>query len=614
MVFLLTPQAVLLFSVAAFTSAVAVWVWRKHGQSSTTLSLLLLAAVIWTLGEGLDTGSSDLASKFFFEELKYLGIVAIPVIFTIYAFQQTGRQKWISRRTIALLSIVPLVSLGLLLTNEWHHLFFSQVWVNPINPYSSLNTMPGPGFILFVGYTFSLLLAAPILAAQMLLRSRQLYGRQAVALLLTAVFPWIFAVLFQFTNAFVFNPTPPIVCFVGAAVALVNPAHLHIEDIVSVARETVVESMGDAVIVLDENNSVVDLNNAAQKLTDCSKSQMVGSRLEQVFPDFPVMVGKEFQAAERQREFELVKADEHLTFDVGMSLISDRSGRVNCRVLVLHDVTERRRAEESLKHYSQHLEEVVEERTRKLRQAERMAAIGELAAMVGHDLRNPLTGIAAATYYVKTKASKLTEKEKDMLATIESSIDYSNKIINDLLEYSMQTKLDLSETDPKSLLKQALSHIETPAKIIVVDETTSAPRLKVDKEKMRRVFVNIIRNAFDAMPKGGTLRVESRKVKENVVINFSDTGFGMSNEVLTKLWEPLFTTKAKGMGFGLPISKRILEAHGGTISVESSPGKGSTFKVALPIEAKIKQENADPFVDIPEHPLSRMEKTRFNPS
>jgi len=286
--------------------------------------------------------------------------------------------------------------------------------------------------------------------------------------------------------------------------------------------------------------------------------------------------------------------------------------------LFLHtasEVIEKAHLLEQLKEYAERLEEKVLERTQELKKtqerllkSERLAVIGELASMVGHDLRNPLTGIAGATYYLKTKLrTGLDERSEEMLKAIEEGIQRSNKIIDDLLEYSREMKLKLSETDPKTILGQTLAYLKMPENIVIVDKTQTKPRTSVDAEKMRRVFLNIILNACDAMPNGGTLTIKSRKAEENVDISFSDTGIGMSNEVLTNLWSPLFTTKAKGMGFGLPISKRILEAHGGRISVESSENKGSKFTITVPIEPRTKPD-PDLIVDIPEHPLSRMEK------
>jgi PAS domain S-box-containing protein len=218
--------------------------------------------------------------------------------------------------------------------------------------------------------------------------------------------------------------------------------------------------------------------------------------------------------------------------------------------------------------------------------SQRLAAIGEAAAMVGHDLRNPLTGIAGATYNLKSHLGKRIDSEtREALEIIEQDIRSSDKIIGDLLEYSRDIHLDLKETNAKSITKDALAHAKIPAKIRMVDSTQNQPKIMVDTDRIRRVFVNLIKNAVDAMPKGGTLRIASRKTDGNLEITLTDTGTGMTKETMEKIWSPLFTTKAKGMGLGLPTAKRLVEAHGGSISIESKAGKGSSFTVTLPIRS-----------------------------
>ena len=221
---------------------------------------------------------------------------------------------------------------------------------------------------------------------------------------------------------------------------------------------------------------------------------------------------------------------------------------------------------------------------RDLRLAQRLAAIGETAAMVGHDLRNPLQGIASAAYYLRTKErSKLSKTGREMLSLIGKDVRRSDKIITDLLEYSREIRLNLLQTDVRSIARNALASVKIPTRIRVVDSTRTQPRMRLDLEKMRRVFVNIIRNAVDAMPKRGILTIASIETGGKLQVIFTDTGEGMTEETMRKVWNPLFTTKAEGMGLGLPITKRFVEAHGGSISVESKLGEGSAFTVTLPI-------------------------------
>jgi PAS domain S-box-containing protein len=272
-------------------------------------------------------------------------------------------------------------------------------------------------------------------------------------------------------------------------------------------------------------------------------------------------------------------------------------------------------AKAEISEYAGELEVKVQERTRELTEAqakllknERLAAIGELAGMVGHDLRNPLTGIAGAAYYIKANSSpKLDKKSREMVDIIEEDVQRSNKIISDLLEYSREIRLEFSETTPKVALEEALSLVKIPKNIQVKNLSRDNPRISVDVEKMGRVFINIIKNAVEAMPKGGTLTIRSKKSDKNVAFSFADTGDGMTKCVLDRLWSPLFTTKAKGMGFGLPICKRMVEAHRGKISVKSEIAKGSTFTIIVPINP-VTHGDEQVWVNMPESLLSTTTK------
>jgi PAS domain S-box-containing protein len=273
---------------------------------------------------------------------------------------------------------------------------------------------------------------------------------------------------------------------------------------------------------------------------------------------------------------------------------------------------------EGLREAREQLEEKVEERTLELRasqaqllKAQRLAVIGELAGMVGHDLRNPLTSIAGAAYFVRKRLGRnQNARVREMLDLVEKNISYSNKIINDLLDYSRDVKLDLTEATPQSIVKDALSLIQMPKHVRLIDLTQGVPKVKADIEKLKRAFVNIIKNAVDAMPRKGKLTIRSRSLGSNVEFAFSDTGMGMSKNTMERMWTPLFTTKAKGMGFGLPICKRVIEAHGGSISVKSTLRKGTTFTVTLPIEPKAREEGGEGiWVKPPESSLLTMTRT-----
>jgi PAS domain S-box-containing protein len=268
---------------------------------------------------------------------------------------------------------------------------------------------------------------------------------------------------------------------------------------------------------------------------------------------------------------------------------------------MFQDITEHKKAEERRKvlerkvnEYSEHLKCMVDLRTSQLKdvnerlmKTERLAAIGELSGMVGHDLRNPLASIKNATYFLKKKGTTISETQyKEMLEIIEKAIDHSDKIINDLLEYSREMHLELTESTLPTLLEAAMRMIHVPDRIQILNHVHEEITIRVDADKIMRIFLNLIKNAIDAMPEKGTFKISSCKTKDYVKIAFADTGTGIPKETLPKIFMPLFTTKAQGMGFGLAICKRIVEAHGGTITVKTAVNKGTTFTIALPTKPK----------------------------
>jgi signal transduction histidine kinase len=251
---------------------------------------------------------------------------------------------------------------------------------------------------------------------------------------------------------------------------------------------------------------------------------------------------------------------------------------------------ERQRAEEALREYSERLEEMVEQRTKELRDAqeqlihvERLAAIGQLAASVGHELRNPLSIIKNCAYYLNMKQRDPDERAKKHIKIMEMEIARSNKTINNLLSFAQDKKPTLQKTQINIIMKGALSRSPVPQSVAVVAKLGEGlPPLRADPGQIEHVFINLISNAVQAVSDRGRLEITTRAEDGFIVTEFKDNGCGIPEENLERLFEPLFTTKTKGIGLGLAVSRTLVEGHGGTIEVESEVGKGTTFRVRLP--------------------------------
>ncbi len=236
-------------------------------------------------------------------------------------------------------------------------------------------------------------------------------------------------------------------------------------------------------------------------------------------------------------------------------------------------------------------EELIETQEQLIR-SEKLAAIGQLAGGVGHEIRNPLGAIKNAVYYIRGKVEKseLEQKEPrvmEFLDIVDDEINTSNKIINDLLGFSRVGKPAVSPSQIKKVIEDGLARASIPENIELIKKLdTDLPEVNIDPDQIQQVLVNMILNAVQAMPEGGKLTIEAKAKEKFLEVEISDTGCGIPQEAIGKIFDPLFTTRAKGIGLGLAVCKTSIERHEGYIEVKSEVGKGTTFTIKLLLKAE----------------------------
>jgi PAS domain S-box-containing protein len=278
-------------------------------------------------------------------------------------------------------------------------------------------------------------------------------------------------------------------------------------------------------------------------------------------------------------------------------LFDDKHAVVGIQV-ISQDISVQKQAEEALRDYNTRLATEVAARTRELTEAqeklvrqEKLAVLGQLAGSVGHELRNPLGVINNAVYYLKMTQPDVDEKISKYHAVIEQEVHNAEKIITDLLDFARVKSVDQELIAIPVLVQSVLARFLVPEYITtVLDLPADLPNILVDQRQMEQVLGNLTTNACQAMIEGGTLTIRAQPAafddgQPAVRIQVIDTGSGITAENLKKLFEPLFTTKARGIGLGLAVSRKLVEANGGRIDVQSEVGKGSTFTVYLPIKS-----------------------------
>ena len=337
----------------------------------------------------------------------------------------------------------------------------------------------------------------------------------------------------------------------------------------------VFEAMHSAVVAVDENGRIVMLNRLAEELFGVSRDHAVRQDYDSVFPNDPCLLKQAFEKKRTTREVETqfrTLSGEDKALIVGTSCLFDEEKRFKGAVAVIHDITELKKFEEEAK------------------RAERLSALGNLAAGVAHEIRNPLNAISITAQRLKSEF--VPQKDEDEYSSfteiILNEIKRLDGIINQFLSLAKAHKLNLVPTNMSKFLNEVtnLAEVEANEKSIRITRSIDKlPDMKIDRDEMKRAILNIMLNAVQATPSGGSLTVRSYldDSQANVVIEITDSGAGIPKENLSKVFQPYFSTTEKGTGLGLSIAHRIISDHKGKIEVKSQRGKGTTFTIKLPI-------------------------------
>lgn len=337
-----------------------------------------------------------------------------------------------------------------------------------------------------------------------------------------------------------------------------------------------VKSSIDGITLANFNGNLTFANDASQRMWGYPAEEMVGMKIAQLYAtaEFGLVEHEVVPASWTgtwNGELTAVRKDgSQFPAMVTTSPVYDEQGTAIAIVGVHRDITETRNIKD------------------KLIRSERLAAVGELASGVGHELRNPLNVIRNCAYLLHLSlADKADEDILNTLKLLDRQIDVSNRIVTDLLDFTRIKPPALARVDLNRLVTESLSWVEVPQNVVVKASLDgNSPGAMIDSEQIGRAFANLISNAVQAISGKGELRISTGTENGCAWARFEDTGCGIPRENLDKLFEPLFTTKPKGIGLGLAISKRLIEQNKGTIEVESEVAKGTAFTVKLPAQKR----------------------------
>ena len=638
-----TPYMAPLIIAATISAALAFFAWRRRPTpGAIPFTLLMLAVAIWSSGYAFELSSVDLPTAIGWLKVEYVGIVAVPLMWLIFVLDHTGREKWLTRRNLAFLAAGPLITLALAWTNEIHGLLWYNIRLDTGGSFSWVSFGFGPWLWAYIAYSYLLTLLGVLLLIRTFIHSPRLYRMQAGALVIGALLPLVG----DGVSLLGLSPFPQLYLtpFAFTALGLIVAwgfLRLRLLDMAPVARDAVIENLADGVIVLDGQSRIVDLNPAAEAIIGYSALKLIGRSAAQLLSGQPDLI-------ERYRDVEQVhtevaiavpvtqgirldglpvpaqapgpaeglvtQADERLGqryFDLRITPLRDWRGHFRGRLIVLRDITEHRETETELR------------RAKEAAEAASQAKTTFLANM-SHELRTPLTSVLGYTELLQERAAKCGYEDfipdlekiraagKDLVTMINEVLDLSKieagKIVVSLQDFNIAFLVD-------NVVAMVRPLAEKNGNTLSVHCPRPLGVMHADPSMVRQVLLNLLSNAAK-FTRGGAItftitRVstptppgeDERESIDWIHFDVTDTGIGMTPEQMGHLFEAFWqadtsaTRRYGGSGLGLAISYRFCRLMGGDITVESKPGKGSTFTVHLPAEVPSAEEKLLPVTE-----------------
>lgn len=580
-----TPYAPPLMLAALVSFFLALYALRKRPASLALIFAMMMFAVsIWALGYAFELGSTTLQSLLFWAKVEYIGIVSGPPTALLLVLVYTGRLQWLFSRNLALLTIIPCITLLLCWTNDLHGLIWRSMQVEFDGSYFWLDVEYGAWFFIHVAFSYVAMLTSMLLIFQSYLHSARPYRWQIAILLVTWALPLLGNALYitRFSPFGNLDLTPFAFTLAGVLWAW-GLFRFRLLDIVPVARDMVIDGMYDAVIVIDSVGRILDLNPSAQRLFHTKASQAIGKPIDILIHDRYDLIEQYRYKPEVSEEIKL--NDRY--YNLHISPLYDSYEQLKGRVIMLHDITERKLAEAEAYRAKEAAE--LANRTK-----------STFLANMSHELRTPLTSILGYSelLQIRVKMQKYDDVEED-LERIRLAGNHLLALINDILDLSKieagRIELYLETFDICTLLDYVITTtrplFEQNRNQVVLDFSEDLGTVHADMTRLQQILFNLLSNAAK-FTKEGTITVTVTREwidgAEWFRFKIADTGIGMTEKQKENLFKEFTqadastTRKYGGTGLGLALSVRFSQLMGGRITVESKLGKGSIFTLLLP--------------------------------
>ncbi|WP_379093230.1 histidine kinase N-terminal 7TM domain-containing protein [Pedobacter sp. UC225_65] len=582
--FTYNAYAIILLACGLATIILSNYIFRKGGKAVQWFSLMMFSNSIWSIAYGLELASSSLSTIKFFINIEYLGIATLPLNWFLFCLHFCGKDCWYKKPlNLTLLLIVPIITILMVWTNQYHHLYYKNITVDTSGPFPMADIDTGLWYQFFTVYFYLLLACGCYLILAKFRTSDPIYKKQNYSIIVAAFIPWIanFCYLLGYRPLGHVDVTP-FAFIVTSFLILIGIFRFKLFDIIPIAREKVLELMRDGFFVLDQQNRVIDYNKSIKKYIQLKKGKkLIGAALEDIFPDQPAFFERINAHAPGKMELNLVVNDENLFLEADILFLNDNKINSDFSIIKLQDLTDFRQDAIRAREQATELERLNQLKDR-------------IFSIIAHDLRGPLVNLSEVLKMIAN--DQITSDEfKTISPTLSKDIIYTTDLLENILHWSRsQLKGFGIKKEFFNLRNLIINEINyhLPAanlkKIQIIHDVFPGEMVFADVLMIQIVIRNILNNAIKFCNENCEIHITAAYQKNTtMLVCIKDNGVGISEDMLSKLFKDenistRGTSNEKGTGLGLIVCKDFMARNDGNIFVESKVGQGAKFCISLP--------------------------------
>jgi PAS domain S-box-containing protein len=561
MIWQYSPYFIAFLACGCITLILAVTGWRnRFSVCAKPFTLLMLAATLWSFGAALEVSSADLTTQMFAVMLQYPGIVTVPVGWLLFAFEYSGREHWITKKNLLLLSLVPAISFVMVATNSAHHLFYTSVTEKAFGALNYADISFGPFFWFNTIYSYLIIYIAIMFILQRFVFTSGLYRGQMVAILIAILTPFFvnLAYAVRQINFVVIDPTPLAFIISGFAI-IIGMKRYQLLDITPMAQDQVVANMRDGMIVLDVQDRIISLNAPAERFMGITIKEAVGVTIDTLLPCARQYSGSAASADDRTEHLHQLErkiGDTLYYFELRCSPILSRENDVKGKIIMIRDITDQKIAEIALTLARKKL--------------------NLLSSITRHDILNQVTVLLLN---IDTAKDAVKDPEILGLLTIQEK---TTENIRNQIEFARDYETLGGEAPKWMNIKEIFTNLLPVMGTYGISFVSLDDDLEVYADQLlERVFYNLVDNSIQHGGHVTTISMRYEKSNDGITLFYEDNGIGVEGELKQKIFNRGF---GKNTGLGLFLAKEVLDITGLSIKETGVPGRGVRFEIHVPQE------------------------------